>query len=82
MSAVGWGLLGDRLGDSVIESLCDGPVSRNGKSFTDKKDTVQVKISVEILFLLHLISAFPILMNPPSQFFEGLLKIPSSGFYI
>jgi len=62
MSAVGWGLLGDRLADSVIESLCDGPV----------------KVTVEILFLLHLITAFPILMNPPNQFFEGLLKIPAS----
>jgi len=62
MSAVGWGFLGDRLGSSVIESLCDGPV----------------KVAVEILFLMHLITAFPILLNPPSQFFEGLLKIPTS----
>jgi len=62
MSTVGWGLLGDKLGHSVIESLCDGPV----------------KIAVEVLFLLHLITAFPILMNPPSQFFEGLLKIPAT----
>jgi len=61
MSAVGWGFLGDKLGNSVIESLCDGPV----------------KVAVEMLFLLHLISAFPILMNPPSQFFEGLFKFPS-----
>jgi len=62
MSAVGWGLLGDKLENSVIDSLCDGPV----------------KVAVEILFLVHLISAFPILLNPPSQFFEGLLKIPSN----
>ena len=51
-----------RVGGSVIESLCNGPV----------------KVAVEILFLLHLITAFPILMNPPNQFFEGLFKIPSS----
>jgi len=62
MSVVGWSLLGDRLEGSVIQSLCDGPA----------------KITVEVLFLLHLISAFPILMNPPSQFFEGLLKIPTN----
>jgi len=62
MSAVGWGLLGDKLENSVIESLCDGPV----------------KVTVEILFLLHLITSFPILLNPPNQFFEGLLKIPPS----
>ena len=51
-----------RVGGSVIESLCDGPV----------------KVAVEFLFLLHLITAFPILMNPPNQFFEALFKIPSS----
>ena len=47
----------------MIDSLCDG----------------YVKIAVEILFLLHLITAFPILMNPPNQFFEGLFKIPQSN---
>merc|ERR1719342_1992516 len=60
MSAASWGMLGDSVGGSVIDSLCDG----------------YVKISVEILFLLHLITAFPILMNPPNQFFEGLFGIP------
>jgi len=28
--------------------------------------------------LIHLITAFPILMNPPSQMFEQMLKIPMS----
>ena len=51
-----------RVGDSVIDSLCDGPV----------------KVAVEILFLIHLITAFPILLNPPSQFFEELFNIPPS----
>jgi len=60
MAATGYFLLGDKLGGSVIDSLCDGPV----------------KIAVEILFLIHLISAFPILINPPNQFFENALKIP------
>lgn len=61
MAATGYFLLGDLLEGSVIDSLCDGPV----------------KITVEVLFLIHLISAFPILINPPNQFFEGLLKIPA-----
>ena len=51
--------------NSVIDSLCDGPV----------------KIVVEILFLIHLVTAFPILMNPPNQFFEGLLRIKTSMYY-
>ena len=36
------------------------------------------KIVVEIMLLLHLISAFPIITNPPAQLFEELLGIPSS----
>jgi len=62
MSAVSWGLLGDRVSTSVVESLCDGPV----------------KVTVEILFLIHVIAAFPILMNPPTQLFEDLLNLPTS----
>ena len=26
MSVVGWWLLGDKVGESVVDSLCDGPV--------------------------------------------------------
>lgn len=37
-----------------------------------------VKSVVEIMLLLHLITAFPIITNPPAQFFEQLLGIPSS----
>ena len=36
-----------------------------------------IKVIVEIMLLLHLIAAFPILTNPPAQFFEQLLNIPS-----
>ena len=39
---------------------------------------LQAKLAVEFLFLIHLITAFPILMNPPSQMFEGILNIPLS----
>jgi len=60
MSVVGWALLGDLVAGSVVESLCDGPI----------------KVAVEILFLIHLITAFPILINPPCQLFENILNIP------
>ena len=35
------------------------------------------RVVVEIMLLLHLISAFPIITNPPAQFFEGFLGIPA-----
>ena len=38
------------------------------------------RVVVEIMLLLHLITAYPIITNPPAQFFEQLLNIPS-GFY-
>jgi hypothetical protein len=37
-----------------------------------------VKIGVEVLLLLHLVSAFPIIVNPNNQFFEELLGFPKS----
>ena len=46
--------------DNIVKSISNGPV----------------KITVEIMLLLHLVSAFPILLNPPAQYFEGLMKIP------
>ena len=36
-----------------------------------------IRITVEVMLLLHLISAFPIILNPPAQFFEHILNIPS-----
>jgi hypothetical protein len=61
-AAVSWGLLGTQLSDNVLDSLCDG----------------SVKILAELMFLVHLVSTFPIILNPPNQFFEGLLNIPTS----
>ena len=78
MSAVGWGLLGDKVGDSIIDSLCNGPVKKS--QIKEKlKFAFKAKLFIEILFLLHLISAFPIILNPPCQFFEELLKIPAGN---
>jgi len=62
MSAVGWGFLGDMMEKNVVDSVCDGPV----------------KVAVEILFLIHVVSAFPIILNPPCQMFESMLNIPTS----
>ena len=42
----------------------------------------QIKVAVEILFLIHLITAFPILINPPCQLFENILNIPLSKCYL
>ena len=38
-----------------------------------------VRTIVEIMLLLHLIAAFPIILNPPAQFFEYMLHIPGGG---
>merc|ERR1712109_25578 len=35
------------------------------------------RIVVEGMLLLHLVTAYPIITNPPAQFFEQLLNIPS-----
>ena len=53
--------LGDRVQDNIVLAMSAGPV----------------KVTVEIMLLLHLISAFPIITNPPAQFFEGFLGIPA-----
>ena len=37
-----------------------------------------MKTAVEILLLVHLISAYPMFMNPPNQFIEERLGIPAS----
>ena len=41
--------------------------------------TGYVRLIVEIMLLLHLITAFPILTNPPAQFLEFALSIPEGN---
>jgi len=53
--------LGDQVTDNIVLAMSDG----------------WQRITVEIMLLLHLISAYPIITNPPAQFFEQLLGIPS-----
>ena len=81
MSVVGWWFLGDRVASSVVDSLCDGPVvtSTSTNLVNNCIGLIQAKTVIEILFLLHLISAFPIILNPPFQFFEEIMKVPSGN---
>ena len=46
----------------IVCVLCDG----------------SIKLVTEILLLIHLISAYPMFLNPPNQFFENILGIPLS----
>ena len=57
--------LGDQVRDNIVLAMSSG----------------WEKVTVEIMLLLHLITAYPIITNPPAQFFEQLLNIPSSKFF-
>ena len=60
MAAIPYYSFGENASDNIVLSIKDG----------------WVRITVEIMLLLHLVSAFPILLNPPAQYFEGLMNIP------
>ena len=60
MAAVPYFAFGDASTDNIVLKIADGPL----------------RVTVEIMLLLHLISAFPILLNPPAQYFENLMDIP------
>ena len=59
-AAVGYFSLGNCVKENVILSMSDGGL----------------KMAAECVILLHLVSALPIIINPPSQFFEEILHIP------
>jgi vesicular inhibitory amino acid transporter len=61
MAASGYFSFGGKVQDNIVLSLSDG----------------WKRITVEVMLLLHLISAFPIITNPPAQYFEQLLGIPA-----
>jgi len=61
MAAACYFSLGDQVTDNIVLAMSDG----------------WQRITVEIMLLLHLITAFPIITNPPAQFFEQILNIPS-----
>ena len=60
MAAIPYFAYGKEASDNIVLSIAPGPV----------------RITVEVMLLLHLVSAFPILLNPPAQYFEGLMNIP------
>ena len=64
MAAAGYFQLGERASNDggIVCVLCDGPM----------------KLIVEVLLLVHLISAYPMFLNPPNQFFEKIMGIPPS----
>ena len=53
--------LGDNVTDNIVLAMSSG----------------WQRIVVEVMLLLHLVTAYPIITNPPAQFFEQLLNIPS-----
>ena len=53
--------LGDHVTDNIVLAMSDG----------------WERIVVEIMLLLHLVTAFPIILSPPTQFCEKLLNISS-----
>ena len=63
MAAGGYFALGELVQDNIVLSMSDG----------------WERVVVEIMLLLHLVSAFPIITNPPAQIFEEILSIPSGG---
>jgi len=61
MAAVGYFSLGELVQDNIVLSMSEG----------------WQRVVVEIMLLLHLVTAYPIITNPPAQMFEELLNIPS-----
>ena len=52
--------LGDQVTDNIVLAMSEG----------------WERVVVEIMLLLHLVTTFPIITNPPNQAFEKLLHIP------
>ena len=61
MAAGGYFAFGHLAQPNIVLSISDG----------------WVRATVEVMLLLHLVAAFPIIMNPPSQFFEYMIGIPA-----
>ena len=59
-ASVGYFLLGDCMQTNMLDAMSNG----------------YVKKVAEGMMMVHLISAVPIVVNPPSQYFEELMEIP------
>ena len=64
ISSTGYFLLGDCLEYNVLDSLSEGPI----------------KATAEALLLIHLIVAFPLIINAPHQYAEKFFGIPDGKF--
>ena len=53
--------LGDLVSDNIVMSMSGG----------------WERVLVEVMLLVHLITTFPIIMNPPSQIMEQMMNIPT-----
>ena len=63
LASVGYFMLGSCLEYNVFDSLSQGPI----------------KVAAQSLFTIHLITAFPLILNSPNQYIEGALKIPKGN---
>ena len=63
---VGYYSLGDCVQDNMISSMSDG---------------IMKKVA-EGVMMTHLITAVPIVINPPSQYFEEIMDIPKCRLLI
>jgi len=61
MAAVGYFSLGSLVKDNIVLSMSYG----------------WQRLAVEVMLLLHLVTAFPIITNPPAQMFEEMMNIPT-----
>ena len=66
MAAAPYFAFGGGVDDNIATTISNGPL----------------KITTDIMLLLHLVAAFPIILNPPAQYFENIMKIPMGKYCI
>ena len=66
LAVSGYYCYGEAAGSSIVNTISHGGL----------------RITAEVCFLVHLIAAFPIVFNPGAQYFEDLMKIPSSKLFL
>ena len=65
----------------IVCALCDGGVKLMVEVILTNRDNLQKKyLLLQILLLVHLITAYPMFLNPPNQFLEKMIGLPPSEF--
>ena len=65
----------------IVCALCDGGGKLMVEVIFTNRDNLQEKYPIlQILLLVHLISAYPMFLNPPNQFLEKMIGLPPSEF--